>query len=326
MLNSADVGRRVVVRRRLTDAAGRPRFADVLGELVAADDGALSVRPDRGGPVVTVPSAEVEAAKPVPPRRRRVSATQLQHIAAGTWPPLRHDRLGDWLLGSSDGWTRRANSVIAAGDPGLPLAAAIDTVVAWYARHEQPPRAQLVLPDPDSPATVDDPALRRAVELDAALADRGWPAEAPTQLLTAPIHRLRTAPRPAGLPAVLLSDAPSADWLTLFGARKGLSPAAHAVLTGGRAMFAEVRIDGTLAAIGRGSVADGHLGLAAIEVAPDHRRRGLARHVLGALADAAFDRAHTVFLQVEDDNAAARALYARLSFHLHHRYHYRTAL
>jgi ribosomal protein S18 acetylase RimI-like enzyme len=325
MLSSSDVGRRVVVRRRVRDAAGAPKFLDVLGELVAADDTALSVRPDRGGPVVTVPRDEVEAAKPVPPRRRRVSPVQLQHIAAATWQPRHRDQLGDWLLGSSDGWTRRANSVIAAGDPGLPLAAAIDAVVAWYRRHGQPARAQIVAADPDSPTAADDPELRRAAELDAALAARGWPAEAPTTLLTAPIDRLRTAPRPAGLPPVELSAAPTPDWLAMFGARKGLAPAATAVLTAGDTHFAQVRLDGTLAAIGRGAVADGHLGLSAIEVAPQFRRRGLARHVLAALADAAFDHAHTAFLQVEDDNTAARTLYSRLTFHPHHHYHYRTA-
>ncbi|BCJ28222.1 GNAT family N-acetyltransferase [Actinocatenispora sera] len=325
MLSSADVGRRVVVRRRVRDAAGAGKFLDVLGELVAADDTAVSVRPDRGGPVVTVPRDEVEAAKPVPPRRRRVSAGQLQHIAAATWQPRHRDQLGDWLLGSSDGWTRRANSVIAAGDPGLPLAEAIDAVVAWYRRHDQPARAQIIAADPDAPTAGDDPDLRRAAELDAALAARGWPAEAPTMLLTAPIDRLRTAQRPAGLPPVELFGAPSADWLAMFGARKGVTPAASAVLTAGDTHFAEVRIDGTLAAIGRGAVAEGHLGLSAIEVAPQFRRRGLARHVMAALADATFDHAHTAFLQVEEDNAAARALYARLTFHPHHHYHYRTA-
>lgn len=325
MLSSADVGRRVVVRRRLRDATGAPKFTDVLGELVAADDAALSVRPDRGGPVVTVPRDQVEAAKPVPPRRRRVSAVQLQHIAAATWQPRHRDHLGDWLLGSSDGWTRRANSVIAAGDPGLPLAEAIDTVVDWYRRHDQPARAQIVAVDPDAPATADDPDLRRAAEFDAALAARGWPAEAPTLLLTVPIDRLRTAPRPAGLPPVQLSAAPTPGWLAMFGARKGLAPAATAVLTAGDTHFAEVRLDGAVAAIGRGAVADGHVGLSAVEVAPQFRRRGLARHVMAALADAAFDHAHTAFLQVEEDNAAARRLYERLSFHPHHRYHYRTA-
>ncbi|BCJ37650.1 N-acetyltransferase [Actinocatenispora thailandica] len=325
MLSSTDVGRRVVIRRRVRDASGAPKFADVLGELVAADDAALSVRPDRGGPLVTVPRDEVEAAKPVPPRRRRVSPIHLQHIAAATWQPYRRDTLGDWLLGSSDGWTRRANSVVAAGDPGLPLAEAIDAVVAWYQRHDQPARAQLVAVDPDSPAGADDPELRRVAGLDAALAARGWPVEAETLLLTAPIDRLRRAPRPASLPPVRLSETPTPDWLAMFGARKGLAPAATAVLTAGDTRFAEVHLDGALVAIGRGAIADGHLGLSAIEVAPAFRRRGLARHLLAALADAAFDHAHTAFLQVEEENAAARALYARLTFRLHHRYHYRTA-
>jgi len=309
MLRSSDVGRRVVVRRRVADAAGRPRFTDLLGELVAADDTTLAVRPDRGGEVVTVPRGEVEAAKPVPPRRRRISPVLLQHLAADTWPAIHREPLGDWLLGSSAGWTRRANSVIAAGDPGLPLPAAVDAVVAWYRRYDSPARAQLLDESP----------------LDALLAERGWVVEAPALALAAPIDRVRTAARPAGLPPVLLSDTPSEDWLGVVGASKGMPPAARTVLAGGEPTFAEVRIDGTVAAVGRAAIADGHVALAAIEVTPAYRRRGLARQVMAALADAAFDRAHTAFLQVEADNEAAIALYERIGFRLHHRYHYRTA-
>ena len=67
-------------------------------------------------------------------------------------------------------------------------------------------------------------------------------------------------------------------------------------------------------------------GLTAIEVAPAYRRRGLAAAVTTALiAHAAQRGADRVFLQVEDDNEAALALYRRLGFITHHGYHYRVA-
>lgn len=312
-LDTGHVGRRVVVRRVVDTIDGRPRYADTLGELVAADATHLVVRPDRGGPDARIARADITAAKPVPPRRRRAGTGELQRIGARTWPAVETAPLGDWLLRASDGWTRRANSVLAVGDPGVPVADAVDAVTAWYADRGLPPRAQL--------------AEGEADDLDALLADRGWHDEARTLLLTAPIDRVcAAAPDADTLPPVTFTAEPSADWLALFGARKGVSAAARTVLTGGDATFAEVRADGgELAAIGRGATADGHLLVAAVEVIPAYRRRGLARHLMAALADRHTDRVHTVFLQVEDDNTAARTLYDRLGFRLHHAYHYRVA-
>ena len=78
-----------------------------------------------------------------------------------------------------------------------------------------------------------------------------------------------------------------------------------------------------LVAIGRGAVVGGgrrlHLGL--VEVVPEHRRRGLAREVTAALAAwAAQLGAREAFLQVEERNAAAIALYGAMGLSTHHSY------
>lgn len=77
------------------------------------------------------------------------------------------------------------------------------------------------------------------------------------------------------------------------------------------------------AAIGR-CVVDGRwAGFAAVEVDPALRRQGLATEVMAALARRALDEgASAAWLQVEDDNEAARALYAGLGFAAHHAYHH----
>jgi predicted GNAT family acetyltransferase len=90
--------------------------------------------------------------------------------------------------------------------------------------------------------------------------------------------------------------------------------------------FASVREGGATIAIGRIAAAAGWAGLTAIETDPDHRRRGLATAVSAALAALAVSRGATgLYLQVEDDNAAAHQLYAGMGFADHHRYHYRVA-
>ena len=66
-LTRADVGARVVVRRRLPDAApGEPPLGDVLGDLESWSEGVLAVR-TRTGEVVEVAEETVVAAKRVPP-------------------------------------------------------------------------------------------------------------------------------------------------------------------------------------------------------------------------------------------------------------------
>ncbi|NEC31187.1 GNAT family N-acetyltransferase, partial [Streptomyces sp. SID8111] len=64
-------------------------------------------------------------------------------------------------------------------------------------------------------------------------------------------------------------------------------------------------------------------GFAAVEVDPARRREGLGTAVLAALARRALDEgASAAWLQVEEDNAAARQLYAGLGFTVHHVYHH----
>ncbi|MFN8077965.1 MAG: GNAT family N-acetyltransferase [Kineosporiaceae bacterium] len=66
-------------------------------------------------------------------------------------------------------------------------------------------------------------------------------------------------------------------------------------------------------------------GLPPVEVHPQHRRRGLARHLLRAIADwAVVAGARRAFLQTAAANAAAHRLYLSSGFTVHHRYDYLT--
>ena len=150
---------------------------------------------------------------------------------------------------------------------------------------------------------------------------------------------------------------PSEDWLALYHYRgqPGLPPIARQVLTSAPwQAFASIRDGGETIAIGRVAAAAGWAGLTAIEVAPGHRRRGLATVVLpggggwyggktagsprghgpstpatvvtaALAAQAAAHGAGHLYLQVEDDNEPARTLYRRIGFSAHHDYHYRIA-
>ncbi|MCG5442473.1 GNAT family N-acetyltransferase [Micromonospora sp. NIE79] len=321
MLRQQDVGHRIVVRRIVGIREGRPQFSDALGELVELSETHLTLATAQGQ--LRVPVAQVHRAKRVPPTRRPTAAAvvALERAADEAWPAPTRGRLGDWLLRSAEGWTGRANSALPIGDPDRPLAAAVDAVERWYAERGQP-------------ALINTP-LPLAAPVGAELDARGWGTRPPTLVQTAPL------PLPASTPAggqadlwgaavVELAAAPSDEWLAIAAGRKGgLPDAARHVLTAvDQVRFAHVYADGALVAVGRGTVTgQGRwLGLSLIEVVPAVRRQGLARRVIHELASWGVSGGAThAFLQVEQRNAAAVALYQRLGLVTHHTYLTRVA-
>ncbi|MET7373580.1 GNAT family N-acetyltransferase [Micromonospora arida] len=321
MLRQQDVGHRIVVRRIVGIREGRPLFSDALGELVELSETHLTLATAQGP--LRVPVAQVHRAKRVPPTRRPTASAvvALERAADEAWPAPTRGRLGDWLLRSAEGWTGRANSALPIGDPDRPLAAAVDAVERWYAERGQP-------------ALINTP-LPLAAPVGAELDARGWGTRPPTLVQTAPL------PLPAWTPTggqadgwdsavVELATAPSDEWLAIAAGRKGgLPDAARHVLTAvDQVRFAHVYAEGTLVAVGRGTVTgQGRwLGLSLIEVLPAARRQGLARRVIHELASWGVSGGAThAFLQVEQRNTAAVALYQRLGLVTHHTYLTRVA-
>ena len=97
-----------------------------------------------------------------------ISISDLEHAAAPGWRAPDEARLGEWLLRAASGFTGRANSALAAGDPGLPLGDAIETVVRWYAERGLPP--MIAVPYPV--------ARPERSDLDQILAGLGWTVRA----------------------------------------------------------------------------------------------------------------------------------------------------
>ncbi|MEZ0091088.1 GNAT family N-acetyltransferase [Streptacidiphilus sp. EB129] len=330
-ITAADLGRRVSVRRISGVVEGRPEFRDVIGVLTSWDEGVLTVV-NRAGEEVHIMEKLLVAGKAVPPApvragrgavaaHRAVGSVELQRIAGRGWPPVETAPLGGWTLRASAGFTRRANSVLVDGGPGLPLERALERTTEWYAERGLSAYLQLTTGGPGG--DTDD-------SLAAELAGRGWTVEAEALLQTAPLAPLVGC---APTDAVVLSRTPGPDWLARYhhSADPATAGPALAVLSGGPSVWFAV-IPGPeggpagAAAIGR-CVVDGRwAGLGAVEVAPEQRRRGLATAVLAALARAAADEgADLAYLQVEADNEAALRLYGRFGFSTHHRYHYRRA-
>ncbi|HSE08068.1 MAG TPA: GNAT family N-acetyltransferase [Nocardioidaceae bacterium] len=325
------VGQRVVVRRVLrgeTGPTGGPAFTDVLGVMEAWSSAQALIR-TAGGDLVTIEVADIVSGKPVPPRppvRMRVSPEVAERRALASWPAIETERLGDWVLRASAGYSSRANSVLAVDDPGVPLEEALERVEAFYAAHGLRPWAQAVV----------------GSDTQVALESAGWvlarPGEADTLFqLVSVSSALRSVRRslPPVVPAVQISSRVDAVWLADdLDAQDHREPAV-AILEGPTQVgFVSVLAPGSSEVVAKGRVARGAgavpgdedwVGITNVWVSPDHRRERLGTVVMGAMLEWAAERgATTAYLQVRGDNAAGLAAYDRLGFTTHHAYRYLT--
>ena len=287
----------------------------VVGVLIAVDADTWSVR-RRDGSVSVINITSISASRVVPPgRAERASVTEVARIAALGWRHRRCSALGDWLLRAGGGFTGRANSALTLGDPGMPLGSALEVVEKWYVDHGLPPRIQLV--DREAPDGL--------AEL---LDGQGWEVSPLVHVMTAELgHVLRAAPSTSSTDLELrLDDGPDDAWLRCYRQDGGsLPPAAREILTNHpAAIFASLRDGDRAIAIARATVDDRWAGVFGVEVAPEHRRRGLGGLVSAAALRRAGERgARRTYLQVSADNTPAVELYERLGYLIHHHYVYR---
>ena len=308
-LSPDDVGARVSVRHRLLTGA-----TDIVGDLEILDADQLAIRRSDGS-LTVVETEAVVAARVVGPSL--LSARELEAVSGRSWPAPDEEWLGRWWLRSAGGFTARACSVRALGDPGRPLDDALASVASWYAERGLPAMIQVV------------GGSNLGVELDR----RGWSAAYESIISTVTVARLtrllvaRAAAAPASL-TVETASLPQNSWLLRF--RDGsVTPAGLRVLTGAPDVaFATIAAEDPTApavAIGRAAVEPPWVGFTAIEVDPSMRRQGHANAVMLALTEWAASRgAVRAWLEVVADNHSALAMYASLGFTEHHRYSYRS--
>lgn len=338
--DSVQPGERVVARRKyLSDAApgAQPTtvFSDVIGHVLSVDP--LVIRPQQVGgypstlDAVTISEDELYVVKKLSPRTVRNSDIRNVELAySKAFPGIEHSWCGQWLLRAGDGVTERSNSAAPLG-PSAPFEALpVEEIREFYARHGLPPRVMI-------PERIGKPAE--------ALAGReGWELGPEIIVMTRALGQEGDAPVEVELPESAaaydfeVTDQPDRDWLKMYHFRGQPLPE-HALnllreniegtMGFGRLRLARGADAGRTVAITRGTVTEAgrhtYLGYSAVEVAEDHRRRGLGT-LLGArmLQWGREKGADQAYLQVIASNQAGISLYEKLGFLEHHRHRYAT--
>lgn len=312
-LDRARPGERWVIRIRLpngsaTDVVGWLEEIGPAGPTLQAADGTRTVIDnDR---VVVARRAPAAAGGPDP---LRTSAEALERYALPGWL-ADSEPLGEWTLRAGGGFTGRANSCLAVGDPGMAVSDAATSVVRWSTAHGIEPRAQVIV----------DSAIDRA------LSALGWRE---TYVVTSVMVNRLVSFLGTDLPApdVRVTEDYEPAWLTAYRRSRpnDVDPATLRAILAGHPprAFASVAAAGSseLVAIARGHLSGPWLGLASIWTDPEHRRRGLATAMMRALGHWAARRgARYSYLQVAAQNTGAVAAYERLGFRRHHAYRYLT--
>jgi N-acetylglutamate synthase len=313
-LDGADLGERWAVRYWLT---GGPA-TDVVGWIESMD--AATVRlatPDSTSHLIQ--RSMIIAARRAPaaaggPDPRRISAHDVQRHTVRSWLAW-HEPLGDWTLRAGGGFTRRANSCHAVGDPDISTQQAADRIIGFAADHGIPALAQVIEASPEEQALRDlgwissyQPTLVLVIRLAEFLSDRSaHPAVQIRETLQPDWEDVYQRSRPnwadAGIVRMILEGSPP----RAFAAVTSREPDDHP----------------RLVAIARGHRSADWLGLTSIWTSPDHRQRGLATAMLANLGHwAARQGARYAYVQVATVDEPAIAAYTKLGFSPHHRYLY----
>ena len=215
----------------------------------------------------------------------------LEHAAALAWPGVEQARVGGWLLRFGHGSTRRANSAVPLDVSAL---SDVGAVIDWYTAREVAP----LVAAPDRLLRIPP----------------GVPTDAETVFMTGELDFV------AG--AVDVAAWPDDDWLRLY--RREVPVDVLTAVVNGEVAFATTGD----AAVGRAAVTEAPdgtrwVGLSAVHVVEEARRRGLARDLCAALLAWGGDRGATrAYVQVLADNATASRLYESMGFTEHHRSRY----
>lgn len=241
----------------------------------------------------------------------------LERIGRRAWPPRECRSIDGWVAGVGDGYTRRANSVVAAAGGSMSFEDRLAQVEQFYA--ERGLRACFKSTRADLPG-----------DLAARLAARGYRRGGHTRVLVAEVESLLALPGPPepvsdeGLIFDVWRDRLDPGWLAdarrLSGIARAQAEASTALLARVIERERGVLFAGALQAdrfvsVAAGSLVEDVVSIALVGTEEGLRGHRLAERVMRSILYAARDRdANRALLSVEVANTSARRLYGRMGF------------
>ena len=237
-------------------------------------------------------------------------ARRLEELSLNSSAPPGQLLYDGWLLRFSPGKAKRARSINAIYPSRLPIEEKVAYCERVYGERGLPAIFRLsVHTDPRG--------------LDSLLAGLGYESFSPTEVHAAAID-------PARLAGVEVAAPRLEEWFDMVGDLRG-SPIEHRSAHLARlnalplaSCAVAVLESGAPVATGLAILEDGHVGLFDVVTREGERRRGHARTIVAALLRWGWEQgARQSYLQVEEGNAPAIALYRKFGFAPVYRYWYR---
>ncbi len=243
----------------------------------------------------------------------------IENIAMNAWPAETIEPLDGWRLRQHPAPSRRVNSVWPNESGGeILLKRKLEQVEDFYSKYNQPARYQVC------PANLPE-------GLDDVLEARRYWVDAPTQVQITDIETGLQKSVPKTEYDVVLSETLTPEYLDTYGTagtypKEKLKDTEDALRRVTRCtIYGIIYLDGQGVAVGRGVMDSGWMGIFGMATREEHRRKGLATAVLHAMLKWAKENGvKNLYLQVEESNPGALAVYQRLGFEKLYGYHYRT--
>jgi GNAT superfamily N-acetyltransferase len=242
---------------------------------------------------------------------------RLEELTINTSPAIYQSHYDGWLLRASGTDTRRANSVTALQASHLPIEEKIAYAESWYRALGQP--TMFRLNEARSPA-----------DLDALLSVRGYTREVDTIVMTRDLST-GIPPGDYALPAgAKLIEHGDSDGLDDVHRMKAMSPEMRAqdvrrqALWKGPQAFLSLKTINGVASTGMARLDAGHVGIFNMRTASKARGKGYATILVAYLLAWGLEQgAKKAFLQVDQSNDAAIAVYKKFGFSTAYRYWHR---